>query len=117
MSALVLTADLVLISQLSGAAMRSGTTVEVAGSIEDLLSKADAGEPSLVILDLSHAGLVPGDVVGRLKPLLPAATILAFGPHVHKGRLAAASAAGCDTVMSRGQFHAEMDAILREYSH
>ena len=39
--------------------------------------------------------------------------VVAFGPHVHEERLAAAREAGCDVVVSRGKFFAELDAILK----
>jgi hypothetical protein len=38
--------------------------------------------------------------------------ILAYGPHVHEDRLAAARAAGCDAVVSRGQLDREADSLL-----
>ena len=79
-----------------------------------MLAQADEEPARLVIVDLSHPGLDPADLIERLKPLLPAeARTLAFGPHVHKQRLEAASAAGFDEVVSRGQFHAQLAAILK----
>jgi hypothetical protein len=38
--------------------------------------------------------------------------VVAFGPHVHEERLAAARNAGCDEVVSRGEFFARLDAIV-----
>jgi DNA-binding NarL/FixJ family response regulator len=91
--------------------------LEITGSTEALLAKAEVAQPHLVILDLSHPGLDPGQLVPRLVELIgPAAAILAFGPHVHEARLAAAAAAGCHSVISRGQFRAQMEQILRQYA-
>ncbi len=67
-----------------------------------------------MIVDLSHPGLVPADVMAQLQPLLPPGTrTLAFGPHVYKERLQAATAAGFEKVISRGEFHTRLAAILR----
>jgi hypothetical protein len=42
----------------------------------------------------------------------PPRKIVAFGPHVHEAKLAAARSAGCDEVISRGRFHAELIEIV-----
>jgi DNA-binding response OmpR family regulator len=114
MPAVALISDLVMQSQVAAAAARVGVTVEIVNSAEALLAKAQTRRPRLVILDLSHPGLDAAQLVPRLKELLSrGAGTLAFGPHVHAARLAAAREAGCDVVISRGQFHAQMDEILR----
>jgi DNA-binding response OmpR family regulator len=112
MAVLALTSDLVLRSQLAGAATRVGAQVDIVASLDELLTRGRATQPSLVILDLNHAELTPAEIVPRIREHVGGATILAFGPHVHKERLAAATAAGCDRVLSRGQFHAGMESIL-----
>jgi DNA-binding NarL/FixJ family response regulator len=117
MPALALISDLMVQSQLSGAAARAGTTVEVVASAEALLEKAETMQPGLVILDLSQAGLDPAQLLPRLKERIPqGATILGFAPHVHHERLRAATQAGCDLVISRGQFHAQAEEILKRYA-
>ena len=69
--------------------------------------------PALVILDLGMPGLDVRGVVARLRALrVPAAKIIAFGPHVHEALLQAARDAGCDTVLARGQFYARLDEIV-----
>lgn len=115
-SALALTSDLLLHSQLSAAAESAGVDVLLAASIDVLLANVANGQPRLLILDLGHPGLDPAELVPRLKTLAPHATIVAFGPHVHRQRLAAAAEAGCDLVISRGQFHAQMPEILERYA-
>jgi hypothetical protein len=39
---------------------------------------------------------------------------MACAPHVHEQSLAAAVAAGCDAVITRGQFEARVDAQLAQ---
>ncbi len=116
MTALALTSDLVLQSQISAAAERTAVPVTLAASVDALLTQVEAGQPRLVILDLSHSGLDPGQLVPRIRELAVGTTIVAFGPHVHRQRLAAAQQAGCDLVVSRGQFHAAKDEILRQFA-
>lgn len=117
MAALALISDLMMQSQVSAAATRVGAELQVAFSDEALLAKAEATPPRLVIVDLSHPGLDPAALMARLKPLLgEGATVIAFGPHVHKAKLEAAATAGCNLVISRGQFHAQMDELLARFS-
>ncbi|MGD9721102.1 MAG: hypothetical protein AB7O59_03490 [Pirellulales bacterium] len=122
MAALVLTADLMLQSQLAGAAARAQATVALAGNAEALCARLAEnslnhnGQARLVALDLSVGGLNVEELVTRIRALAPEATILAFGPHVQHERLETAKAAGCDMVISRGKFHAEMDALLARYA-
>lgn len=117
MAALALISDLMMQSQASAAAKQAGVDLQVAFSEEALLAKAQATPHNLVVLDLSHPGLDPPALVARLKPLLgDQATIIAFGPHVHQSKLEAAAAAGCNLVLSRGQFHAQLDALLARFA-
>ncbi len=116
MAALLLTADLMAASKVAGASARSGVSVTIASSPADFLAKAAAATFALMILDLTVAGVDLADFVPRLKSLTPTPIVLAYGPHVHEARLAAATQAGCDEVISRGQFHAQMDEILRRFA-
>jgi CheY-like chemotaxis protein len=100
-------------SQASAAATRVGVAVEIISSEQKLLETAEQATPKLIVIDLSHPGLEIDALVPRLKSLAPEAPVLAFGPHVHKERLAAAAEAGCEQVVSRGQFLANVDAVLR----
>jgi hypothetical protein len=51
----------------------------------------------------------------RQSPSREAETI-AFGPHVQESLLAAARTAGCNRILSRGQFHAQIGEILNTQS-
>ena len=113
MAVLALVSDLMMQSQMSGAAQRAGVKLIVAGSESQLAARAAEGDVDLVVVDLSHPGIDPASIMQQLKPLLSAASrTLAFGPHVHKPLLETAAVAGFDAVMSRGQFHASMDRLL-----
>lgn len=117
MPALLLTTDLGCSSKVTGAAARnSALAVETAMTVARLLEKAAAGDYPLVLLDLNSAGVDPREIVPKLKALAhPPRAIVAFGPHVHEDKLQAAADAGCDAVLTRGQFFAQVDQILAEY--
>ena len=114
----LLTADLMQSSQVAGAALRAAVQLRVFSSADALwaaLSEAPSGEDSvrLVIVDLALPGLDIRGLLSRLEALPSGKPrTLAFGPHVHADRLAAAREAGCDQVVSRGQFHAQMEQLL-----
>jgi DNA-binding response OmpR family regulator len=117
MSAVALISDLVMQSHVAAAAERAGASVVRVSSNDALIAKLTDEPRALVILDLSHPGLDPSVLVPQVRELLPPGGVcLAFGPHVHTERLAAAAEAGADMVISRGQFHAQVDELLRRYA-
>lgn len=110
-----LTNDLVFPSRVRGAADKIGARFETAANADSLIAKLEA-EPAVVILDLNAPAVDAASLVPRLKSLAaPPLGIIAFGPHVHEAKLAAAEAAGCDVVLTRGQFDAQMEAVLRRF--
>lgn len=114
MDVLLLTADLAISSTVAGAAARCGVSCETAWNAEEAVEKAKAGAPRLVVLDLSTPGIAPAALVPQLRGFsMPEPRIVAFGPHVHEARLSAARDAGCDEVVSRGRFHADLDEMFK----
>lgn len=115
MRLVLLSNDLMVVSRVEGAAARIGALVRAAAGAAKALEFHGAEPADVVIVDLAISPLGLSALVNQLKsdtshPM----RIVAFGPHVHEDRLAAARAAGCDVVMSRGQFFAQADAILAE---
>jgi len=74
-------------------------------SADDLDGAAD-----LVVVDLSRPGAV--DAVRRLRREGSTARIVAYGRHTDVDGLAAARAAGCDRVLARSAFFADVPAAL-----
>jgi hypothetical protein len=67
----------------------------------------------IVVVDLSHPELPLTVLEGRLRELLATGTlVLAFAPHVHVEKLAAAKSASCHRVLSRGKLVAEATEIV-----
>lgn len=115
MKALFLSSDLMFASKVAAAATRQQVQVDTALSLAALEAKAQAADVALVMIDLETSRLDLPALVESLRHAQPAATILAFGPHVHTEALAAAHEAGCDIVISRGQFNAQLDELLKHY--
>ena len=111
MSLLLVTADLLVRSWITAAAERSGKAIVVVDTLDAARHQVAAHLPRTILVDLSAPGIEPAALVELAQSLEPAPAVLAFGPHVHKDRLAAARAAGCQ-VLSRGQLHADVDAIV-----
>lgn len=115
MRVLLLSCDLLVGSQISGAARRRNVELQIVSDSTQLLATAQAEPVKLVFIDLGTSGFDIALVVEQIHSLKPQPRIVAFGPHVHRAKLSAARAAGCDCVLSRGEFHAKSDAILEEY--
>ena len=116
MEASLLSTDLFFSSRVTGVAEMDGVTVTTIMHSEQLIRRVSENDVRLVLLDLSMPELDPKDLVPRLRELPnPPDTIIAFGPHVHEKKLSAAREAGCDRVLSRGEFNNQIRKILTEY--
>lgn len=117
MNALLLTRDLMFSSQLTGAAMQVGARLTTIGEVEAVVRHAAEQPGVLVFLDLATPGIDVASTVAQLREQAPrAGAIIAFGPHVHAERLAAAREAGCDEVLSRGGLHRQMREIFLRHA-
>lgn len=114
MDVVLLAADLTVVSRLQGAASRVDAKLHVASSVSKAEEVCGGLQPALLIIDLALAN-VDLAFVQRLKSREVASPrVIAFGPHVHEERLAAADVAGCDVVLSRGAFWSRVDALLAD---
>lgn len=113
MSVILLSSDLVAVSRVSGAAAQAGAVVRTVSNADEAAECCVAESAAMLIIDLALPSLDIGALVQRLRGGANVAKIVAYGPHVYAERLAAARQAGCDKVVSRGQFFAQLDAILR----
>ena len=113
MSVLLLSGDLMVLSRVEAAAARTGIAVKAVANSAQAVVACDATPAELLIVDLASPQLDIGTLVPDIKSRNDSQTrIIAFGPHVHEEQLAAARDAGCDEVVSRGQFFAQLDTIL-----
>jgi DNA-binding NarL/FixJ family response regulator len=108
MAAYYLTNDLLFSSRVTGVAQCVGIDLRVVSSVDKI-----SGDVKLVLLDLTLASLDIATAVKSIKERCPGARIVAYGPHVQDQLLQAAADAGCDEVLSRGQFDREMERVVR----
>ena len=111
-SALLLSDDLIFTSRVTGTARDLGLQVTPARTSIALLALAQKHPPTCVIVDLSNAGLVIGELTAGLRELPVPPRVVAYGSHVDTATLRAARDAGCDIVLPRSQFVAELPAAL-----
>jgi CheY-like chemotaxis protein len=112
----LLSDDLMFTSRVTGTARDLGLTIKPARSSEILEKLAQQQAPSCVIVDLANPGLNLIDLIGQLRAacgIMP--RIVAYGSHVDAAGLQAARAAGCDVVLPRSAFVAELPRKLADW--
>src|SRR5690242_4589677 len=114
MQVLLVSADIMLAATSSGIAGRHGLNVAGAASVEQAIQVAGSAFPQSIAVDLRLPGLDIESLVSRLRQTNSQLRIVAFGPHVHEQSLAAAKAAGCDEVFTRGQFERRFEQLISE---
>ena len=99
-------------SRVLGAAKSLGVEVQLVANPAALAAKL-AADCRLVLVDLSVAALDLPAAIATTRKESPQARVVAFGAHVDEAALDAARHAGCDEVLSRGQFHKQYVELLR----
>ncbi|MEO2046054.1 MAG: FAD-binding protein [Pirellulales bacterium] len=111
-----LTKDLLFSSRVTSVTTKQNIELFVLADADELIERVSTVAVKVILLDLSTSGLDPAQLVPQLQKLTPAPrAIIAFGPHVHEAKLAAARNAGCDQVLSRGEFNHRMDEIFTSF--
>jgi DNA-binding response OmpR family regulator len=113
----LLTGDLTVISRVEGAAKKWGQPLHAVSSAAQAVLCCSTETPQLLIIDLATMSIDLKRLVETLRELSSVSMprIVAFGPHVHEEKLAAAWEAGCDEVVSRGQFFSQLDGLLSRF--
>jgi uncharacterized protein len=75
-------------------------------------------QPVLIVIELASPVLPwePWVIAAKTSPATRRIPILAFGPHVDPPLLKRARAAGCDVVVTKGQFSTQLPGILKEHA-
>jgi len=110
-SVVLISSDMMVSSRVRSTSQAAGAALQIVVSPADLAVKLGE-ETRLVIVDLSQPQLNLPDVIAAVRESSPAARIVAFGPHVADKLLALARKAGCDEVMTNGEFHREQLALI-----
>lgn len=110
--------DLFFGAKIQETARRLNIQLRLVRSPEELAAHARVSHPALVILDLNATGCRPLDAIRTLKadPELRDTPTLGFFSHVQQDLKAAAAEAGCDRVIARSDFAAELPQILRPHA-
>ena len=109
----ILTTDLMFSMRVVAAGKALGREVQVVAGVEQTAAKL-APEVELVFLDLVGCGAAPNVALAGVRQAAPRAQVVAFGPHVDEQLLAAAASAGCDKVISRGEFQKSYVQMLQD---
>lgn len=107
---LLLTRDLFFSSKVTGTAQALGLRVGVEPDPSRVAERVAGCR--LLLIDLDVAPLDVAALVASL-PSRAQVRIVAFGPHVNAARLQEAHEAGCEEVMPRSRFSAELPRLLR----
>ncbi|MBX6313181.1 MAG: response regulator [Isosphaeraceae bacterium] len=113
---LLLSRDLIFTSKVTSTARALGQRVIVAGNAALASALIEQWHPKVVFVDLSAGELVSPAALSTYQKLAgPQTPFVAFGSHVDTASLAAAAAAGCDPVLPRSRFSAELPTLVRRY--
>ena len=110
--------DLFFIVKINDAAKRGGMLVEFLKSGQDLLDKALAEPPALVIVDLNCTSARPLPLISSLKRdgAFKGVSVIAFVSHVQGELKMQAQDAGADMVLARSAFSINLPQILRRHA-
>jgi len=114
MSCLLVCDDFFFTSKITGTAQAVGVPVTEVASL-DAAKRQAADGVRLVIVDLN----TPGINVEELTAALPEENrpaVIAFDSHVNTERIQAAQDAGCDQVLPRSRFTAELPKLLQQFA-
>jgi CheY-like chemotaxis protein len=113
---ILLSRDLIFTSKVTGTARALGYRMLVAGNVELAATMIAQWRPCVVFVDLGAGELVSPEALLHYQSLAgPGTHFVAFGSHVDTQALATARAAGCDPVLPRSKFAAELPELIKRY--
>lgn len=110
--------DLFFVVKINDAARRAGMGVEFLKTENDIVEKALAERPSMVVIDLNCNSLAPVPLIEALrsKPELKNVSVVAFVSHIQGELKMQAQNAGADMVLARSAFSLNLPQILRRHA-
>lgn len=112
MHIVLLSNDLMFTTKIEGAVRSQGGSLYTTSDSQAAADFASSENAALLMIDLT---LPRVDLVELFESLPEKVRTLAYGPHVHEAKLAAASNAGCDLVVSRGELDRKLNAVLERF--
>lgn len=110
----ILTTDLLFASRFHAVAREAAVETQTALTAEQAAAAAATGQLQALFLDLELPSLDLPELLVRMRA--HGVPVVAYGPHVQHGKLDAARQAGCQRVLSRGEFDRGLPQLLAEYS-
>lgn len=109
--------DLIFAAKIQAAAKRLGVIVEFVQDGNKLLEQTSSC-PTIIIVDLNHAGLNAIDLVGKLQSHAASRDqrIIGYLSHVQQELKREAERVGCDLVLPRSVFSRDLDELLRQHA-
>ena len=114
-AALLLSRDLIFTSKVTSTARALGAQVLTAGNTALASAMLASWRPRAVFVDLSAGDLVSPAALAAYRQIVPGVPFIAYGSHVDTESLAAAASAGCDPVLPRSRFVAELPELIRRH--
>jgi hypothetical protein len=111
---LLISRDLFFTSKVTGTARELGGVVEVVPDCAAAAGRVARGGIVCLFIDLAERELPLAALIADL-PVEDRPVVIAFGSHVATARLQAARDAGCDEVLPRSRFSAELPELLRKH--
>ncbi len=117
-SVLVAVDDLFFASKITETAQRLGIPLLFARSQDEVIARALAERPALLIVDLNSTRCNPLETIGQIKEDadLRHIPIVGFLSHIQADLKVKATMVGCDRVLPRSVFTAHLPEILAEYT-
>lgn len=114
---LVLETDLWFLSRIRSAASAVGARIDNTSRIDQLVERAVARRPAVVLINMAMPGQDWVTAIRMLKAAAATAAvpIVAFGPHVDTEAQTAARMAGADRVLSNQRFTETLPEVLSRY--
>ena len=110
--------DLLFTVKISDAAKRAGLEVEFVKSERDVIEKATAEKPLLIILDLNFSAVQPLKLISKMKSNgdMKQISVIGYLSHVQGELKQQAQEAGANIVMARSAFSQNLPQILKRHS-
>jgi CheY-like chemotaxis protein len=110
--------DLFFFVKINDAARRAGMVAEFLKSADDVVQRALAELPSMIVIDLNCNSLAPVPLIEMLrsKPELKNVSVIAFVSHIQGELKMQAQNAGADMVLARSAFSLNLPQILRRHA-
>ena len=113
---ILLSRDLIFTTKVKTTAHSLGYHIFVIGDVSKAKAEIKSLHPSLVLIDLMAGELCAPSAISEYVALAdPDIWLVAFGPHVDSESLASARAAGCQAVLTRSKFTADLPILLQSY--